>query len=280
MREGKPSFTAACVAAARGLAGVDPLASTLVEGTLGALMRAGQRSPFGVAALNLAMLGLVDHLEMRTLAIDEAVRAGVRVGLEQLVVLGAGLDARAFRMRELEGVRVFEVDHPSTQAYKRARIETRLPTAREVRFVAVDFERDALGDALAKAGHEASVPTLWLWEGVTQYLEPEAMRATLRGVAARSAQGSRLLVSYGTPTASPLGAGFVRLAIVGFRVVGESIKGMYTPEGMRGELAAEGFRVFEDTSAAQWGERFGAGRRLLLLVDEHLAVATLEKPKK
>jgi methyltransferase (TIGR00027 family) len=276
MREGKPSFTAAAVAAARGLAHIDPFAATLVEGPLGALVRLGQASALGARTLNLAMFGLVDHMQMRTLAIDCAIREGVDAGLRQLVVLGAGLDARAFRMPELQEVRVFEVDHPSTQAYKRARVGSNRPMARELRYVAVDFEHDVLSDALAKAGHDGSVPTLWLWEGVTPYLDGEAMRGTLRGIAALSAPGSRVLVSYATPSGSPLGARFVRAAVVGFRIVGESIKAMYTRDEMREVLSLHGFRVAEDTSARQWGDRFGEGKRLLLLVDERLAVGIRE----
>src|SRR5271166_6052530 len=112
MREGKPSFTAAAVAAARAVAGVDPLAPSLVEGTLSWVVRAGRTGMVPAAALNVATLGLLDHIEMRTRAIDTAVREGVAAGAAQLVLLGAGLDARAWRMHELSGVHVFEVDHP------------------------------------------------------------------------------------------------------------------------------------------------------------------------
>jgi O-methyltransferase involved in polyketide biosynthesis len=102
------------------------------------------------------------------------------------------------------------------------------------------------------------------------------MRGTLRGIAALSAPGSRVLVSYATPSGSPLGARFVRAAVVGFRIVGESIKAMYTRDEMREVLSLHGFRVAEDTSARQWGDRFGEGKRLLLLVDERLAVGIRE----
>src|SRR3954449_2381478 len=87
----------------------------------------------------------------RTLAIDAAVRT---VGSPQVVILGAGLDGRAWRMPELRDVIVFEVDHPDSQRDKQARVGALTQAAREVRFVAVDFERDRLEDALAKAGHD------------------------------------------------------------------------------------------------------------------------------
>lgn len=278
MRRGRPSFTAAAVAAARGLAGVDPLAPALVDGPLGWVVRAGRAGMVPAWALNLASAGLLDHIEMRTRAIDAALRDGVAAGATQLVILGAGLDARAWRLPVLSGVRVFEVDHPSTQTYKRARIGSRAPLALEVRFVPVDFQRDALAGALAAARHDPDAPTFWIWEGVTPYLSREATRATLGAVGARSAPGSRLAVTYGTPEATPLGPLAARAALVGFGVVGEPILGLLSPEAMRGELAAVGLRVLDDASARDWAERHGGGARRLMLVDEHLAVAVSDAP--
>jgi methyltransferase (TIGR00027 family) len=273
MREGRPSFTAAAVAAARGIARVDPLAIGLVDGPLAALVRAGRTGRAPAAAINVATLGLVDHIEMRTRAIDAAVREAVEAGLRQLVVLGAGLDARAWRMPELAETHLFEVDHPSTQEYKRARVGGRAASAKDVRFVAVDFARDSLADALSRAGHDADAPTFWLWEGVTPYLPLDAIRATLAAAASRSAPGSRIAVTYGTPEGSPFGPTAMRAARLAFRVIGEALLGLLTPQAMHAELAAVGFRVVDDTSARQWGERHGGGRLRLLVVREHLAVA-------
>ncbi|HEY3816544.1 MAG TPA: SAM-dependent methyltransferase [Polyangiaceae bacterium] len=278
MREGKPSFTAAAVAAARGVARVDPLATALVGGPLSFVMRAGRLGRVPAAAVNLATLGLVDHIEMRTLAIDAALRDAVEAGVRQLVVLGAGLDARAWRMSELAEARVYEVDHPSTQAYKRARVGTRPPAAKDVRFVAVDFAKDSLEGAMERAGHDATAPTFWLWEGVTPYLPLEAVRATLRAVASRSAKGSRIAVTYGTPQASSLGATAVRAALVVFRAMGEALVGLLSPEAMHRELGDVGYRVLEDLSAADWGARHGGSRRRFLVVDERLAVAVSDGP--
>jgi methyltransferase (TIGR00027 family) len=272
MRDGKPSFTAAAVAAARGVARVDPIAAGLVDGALYFVVRAAGSTALAAAAVNVATLGLVDHVELRTRALDAALRAGVAAGIGQVVVLGAGLDARGWRLPELAGALVFEVDHPSTQAYKRARVEAREPAARAVRFVPVDFERDDLGAALARAGHDASARTFWLWEGVTPYLPLEAVRATLRTVGERSAPASRVAVTYGTPRASVLGERFVRAALLGFRMVGEPIVGLLEPAAMHAELERAGFRVDADTSPQEWAERYGGARRRVLLLDERIAV--------
>lgn len=272
MREGRPSFTAAVVAAARGLANVDPLAGELLPRPVGAALElfeaAVRRAPWLATAANAASLGLVDHLELRTAAIDEALREATA---EQLVILGAGLDARAWRMPGLERVVAFEIDHPATQAYKRARFETRASSAAEVRFVAVDFERDSLADELARAGHRSDARTFWIWEGVTPYLAHAATRATLQVIAARSAPGSRVAMTYATHEATTLGPAFARAALVVFRGLGEPIRGTWSEEEIGDALDLAGFDVVDDTAPEEWP---GAPeRRRILLIRERLVVA-------
>jgi len=258
---------------ARGVADVDPLAGELLDGPLGLVVRAARGRPLRTAAVNVATFGLVDHAALRTQAIDAAVHEAVGAGLRQVALLGAGLDARAWRMPDLADVSVFEVDHPATQRYKRSRVGNRPARARDVRFVPIDFGRDSLADVLARAGHDAGSPTFWLWEGVTPYLTIDAVRATLESIAARSAPGSRIAVTYATPRAAPLGASFTRVALLGFRLVGEPAVGLIEPGAMRAELARAGYRVLEDTASPEWADRYGGGGKRLLLVPERLAVA-------
>jgi methyltransferase (TIGR00027 family) len=184
---------------------------------------------------------------VRTLFIDEAVR---EAGASQVVILGAGLDGRAWRMAELRNAVVFEVDHPDSQRYKRAHIGALTQTAREVKFVSVDFTRDDLSERLAAAGHDATRPTTWIWEGVVMYLTPAEVEATLGFVAKRSTPGSRLIVVY-------LGPGRLLLRVVGLvlRRLGEPIRSVFPAEQMRALLAKYGFQVVRDedlpTSAAR-----------------------------
>jgi methyltransferase (TIGR00027 family) len=270
VRDGRPSFTAAFVATARAAAGIDPIEPALL-GTPGALLARAASVRGAGAALNVLALGLFDHIELRTRAIDAAVREAIRAGIAQLVILGAGQDARAWRMPVLAGAVVLEVDHPSSQARKRAGMGGRRPRARDVAFVPVDFERDSLADALERAGHRAGAPTLWIWEGVTPYLDLAAVRATLDAVAARSAPGSRLAVTYVTPRGSRLGGPFMGPARAAFAAMGEPLRALLSPGAMAAELARVGFSVAADTSPRQWAAAHGRGRRLLLL-DERLAV--------
>jgi methyltransferase (TIGR00027 family) len=190
-------------------------------------------------------------IPLRTVAIDHAVRTAPV--LRQLVILGAGLDARAWRMDELRDTVVFEVDHPATQAFKRDRTAALRPSAREVRFIPVDFQRDSLDHALAHAGHDAELATAWIWEGVIRYLSHDAIEATLDAIAGRSAPGSRLVVNYRTQTRASRWLGNLVLSWVG-----EPIRSSFSPSAFAALLAAHGFRVTSDTEPGGWDARTGA----------------------
>ena len=192
---------------------------------------------------------MADLIALRTTAIDTAVRAAIAAGATQLVILGAGYDGRAWRLNELAGVKVFEVDHPATQGEKRARVAELPPAIGTVSFVSIDFERESLGSVLERAGHDRSSPTCWIWEGVVMYLTREAMRSTLAGIADRSASGSTLIVNYHS-------AHRRFLASLIFRLIGEPQISAWTPEEMAADLHSVGFEVQEDSGMTEWNERF------------------------
>jgi methyltransferase (TIGR00027 family) len=203
----------------------------------------------------------------RTVAIDEAIRAA---SAPQLVILGSGLDGRAFRMPELRDTVVFEVDHPDTQRDKRARLGALTALARDVRFVPVDFTRDDLDTALDAAHHDPAQPTNWIWEGVVMYLTRADVEATLSIVTRRSAAGSRLIVAYISP--APL-RWIVGLAV---RRLGEPFRSVFTCDAMRGLLEQHGFRVLDDrdvvTIARALSPKLGRDARAM----RHLRIVTAE----
>lgn len=196
----------------------------------------------------------------RTVAIDEAVRAHLT---GQLVILGAGLDTRAWRLPDLARTDVWEVDHPASQQDKRARlaeaaavplgadesgrIAVELPvTARSARFTPVDFTVDDLGAALDAAGHDPSAPTTWLWEGVVPYLARGEVRATVAALAARTAPGSALVVNYQTPSARAA-VGRLLTRVLGSAVTsGEPWRSLWKPRQLAALLAQHGLRVLSD----------------------------------
>ncbi|WBB69263.1 class I SAM-dependent methyltransferase [Micromonospora sp. WMMD812] len=182
----------------------------------------------------------------RTVAIDDAIRAHPS---PQLVILGAGLDGRAWRMPELAGVTVFEVDQPATQQDKRDRAEG-LPGTPPT-FVPVDFGRDRLAEALAASGHRADRATTWVWEGVVPYLTTAEVAATATALAACSAPDSRLIVNFQAPgTSTTLGRVLARLlmASTGRSSVWakEPWRSTWTPTAMAALLHQHGYAVTRD----------------------------------
>ncbi|HXC53010.1 MAG TPA: SAM-dependent methyltransferase [Candidatus Limnocylindrales bacterium] len=129
-------------------------------------------------------------VSVRTRWIDDAVTASLASGLDQIVLLGAGFDTRAYRLAGIDRVQVFEVDHPATQAMKRRMVGEAPP---HVHYVPLDFRSDSLADALGRAKLRRDARTLWIWEGVTNYLDETSVDATLRFVASA---GQRLLFTY------------------------------------------------------------------------------------
>ena len=253
------------VAGARAVADVDAYAEALVPRPLGPALAALR----GSRVARLLSFGLVDHLELRTRAIDDVI---AQLAAPQLVVLGAGLDSRAYRMSALAETIVFEVDHPATQAFKRARASKLTCVAREVRWVGVDFERDDLGERLAAAGHDRAQPTTWVWEGVTPYLTEEAVDATLGVVEARSAPRSTLVVTYVTPELETLPRALRPLVSPGLRALGEDLRGLLTCERAHSLVRAHGFEVTTDEGIAESARRYGL-REPRLVIPERVLVA-------
>lgn len=194
-----------------------------------------------------------DMIALRTTAIDTAVREAIAVGASQLVILGAGYDGRAWRMPELAGVRIFEIDHPATQGDKRTHLAELPAAVGTVEFVSIDFERESLNTVLDSAGHDRLSPTCWIWEGVVMYLTRDAMQHALTGIAARSAAGSTLIVNYHT-----VHRRFIARLI--FRLIGEPQISAWTPGEMAADLRLVGFVVREDSGMADWNDRFAQSK--------------------
>jgi methyltransferase (TIGR00027 family) len=269
MREDAPSRTAQFVAAARGMGRLLPAPARLADDPYGmafssaAVARVVNRSPAGSRAEAVSRVPGVStwivYMQVRTRLIDDAVRAFVAAGGRQVVLLGAGYDCRALRLSELEGLQVFEIDHPATQDHKLA-VLTRLGVTSPAQYVAWDFETrpmDELPAALADAGHEPTAPTLTIWEGVTVYLTEGAIEASLDAIAAWSAPGSELAMTYIalTPSHKPSLASRALRALV--KQIGEPFKFGWAPAELPAYLGARGFDLVDDLAIPD------AARRLL-----------------
>lgn len=179
----------------------------------------------------------------------------------QYLVLGAGLDTFAYR-NPYPNVRVFEVDHPATQAWKRERLaaaQVALPDT--VRFVPVDFERQALGEELEAAGLDPARTTVTAWLGVVPYLTQGAFRGTLR-LLGNFAPGSAVVFDYSQPREALPPVEQLMLDSMSQRVAqaGEPFRLFFTPEALRDELATASLRAIEDLGSSELTARHLAGR--------------------
>jgi methyltransferase (TIGR00027 family) len=178
-------------------------------------------------------------------ALKEAVEAR---GVRQLVVLGAGLDTFAYRNPFGERLRVFEVDHPATQAWKRRRLrEASIAVPANVTYAPVNFEHEDLSERLGAAGLDAGVRTFFTWLGVAPYLTADAVALTLRQIAAHPA-GAEFAFDYGERWANIDSALRATSEELARRVatVGEPFLSDFVPAKLEAQLRNLGFDHVED----------------------------------
>jgi methyltransferase (TIGR00027 family) len=195
---------------------------------------------------------------------EDSLAAAVRRGVTQYVILGAGLDTFAQRKPEIAShLRVFEVDRPGPQAWKRQRlIELGFGIPEWLRLVPVDFEAgDAWWHRLAAAGFDAGQPAIVASTGVSMYLTKEAIGATLRQVAAL-ASGSTLAMTFLLPLelADPALRPGLQRAQEGARTSGTPFISFFTPTEMLTLARDSGFRNVQHVSAATLTQRYFADR--------------------
>ncbi len=265
MEEGRPSTTATVAAMIRAAHLLwddapklvqDPLALGLsgVEspGALQATLKARQAEPYNYAGV----------LVRQRYAEDELATA-VERGVGQYVILGAGLDSFAYRRPDLATrLRVFEVDHPATQQWKRARLEAlSVDLPGNLTFIPLDFERHSLADALPAGGHRAERTTFFSWLGVTHYLTDEAVFTTLRYVASL-APGSEIVFQYFLPEALFDDENRRLLALWKARraSVGEPVLSQFEPSALATRVRACGFTQVWDVGPEALDARYFAGR--------------------
>jgi methyltransferase (TIGR00027 family) len=192
---------------------------------------------------------------------EDRLAEAVARGLRQYVVLGAGLDTFAYRNPH-PGLRVVEIDHPATQAYKRRLLQdARIAVPPSVEFLAVDFERETLAEKLAHARLDPTGPTFFSWLGVTQYLEPAATFDTLRAIAS-CPPGSGVTFDYALPRELLDAAGQAAFDWLAARVAsaGEPFRGFFRPEALAADLRDMGFERVEDLDSAALNERYFRSR--------------------
>jgi len=218
----------------------DPLALRIVGAQAEADVRTGSERHTQKAASRMRAF-----LAVRSRYTEDCFAEAFGQGVRQYVVLGAGLDTFAYRNAR-DGLRVFEVDHPATQGWKRERLQSAgiaIPDA--LTYAPVDFERETLHEGLRRAGFDFGKPAFFAWLGVVPYLSREAIFATLGFVAREMKTQSEILFDYAEPSQSPA------LAELAKRVaeIGEPLRSFFNPDELARELRALGFAFVEDANA-------------------------------
>jgi methyltransferase (TIGR00027 family) len=189
---------------------------------------------------------------------DELARAIAR-GARQYVVLGAGLDTFAYRNPYPEAeLRVFEVDHPNTQAWKRERLgEAGISIPKALTFAPVNFETQTLEEGLRQAGFDVREGTFFSWLGVTPYLTRDAIDATLGFIASRPG-GSGVVFDYAMSPSllSPAQLWVFDAMAKRVAAAGEPWQTYFDPSALAADLKAMGFTQVEDVDAAALNERY------------------------
>ncbi len=188
---------------------------------------------------------------------EDRLAAAVAEGVTQYVILGAGLDTFAYR-NPFPQVRVFEVDFPATQEWKREMLAAAsIPLPANLTFVPLDFEHKTLAEGLVEAGFALSAPTFFGWLGVVPYLTHEAFRSTLATIG-RLPSGTAVSFDYAFPpeTLSPERRTVFETLARRVEAAGEPFQLFFAPEDLERELRAAGFSRVEQTDTEQMNERY------------------------
>lgn len=281
MEEGRPSETAQRAAMHRAAHQLldspkildDPLALRIIGAEAESALRSNLEE-FRIFRFLRAFLVLRSRY-----AEDELAKAMERGG-RQYVILGAGLDTFAYRTSGLDpNLRIFEVDHPATQAWKRSRLsEVGIAAPDSLTFVPIDFEKQTLLDGLTSAGFNMNEPAFFSLLGVVVYLTKEAVMETFRSIASLSA-GTEIVFDYPISSSSLTETQRLGREALAPRVaaLGEPWISYFDPDVLAGELREMGYKYVEDFGPEQANDVYFKGRMdgLCISGSSHLMKARL-----
>ena len=262
MQLGKPSRTALAAATHRaahqvleqGRIFADPLAVRILGEDAETVAREAEEDP--------SRRRMRIFIAIRARFAEDALAAAVERGVSQVVVLGAGLDTYAYRSVLGDRLRIFEVDHPATQAWKRQRLEeAAIAVPGSLTFAPIDFEHQTLADGLASAGFDPARQTFFTWLGVVPYLTEEAVWSTL-GFIAGIPSGAHVVFDYSDPPACLPAEDRINHERRAMRVaeLGEAWLSYFEANELRAKLIALGFSEVEDLGPQQMAARYFPSR--------------------
>ncbi len=256
MRIGEPSLTALAAAAHRAIHHTTDDEPLVFDDPLAAALMAEEGGPSEALLGRRAMRAFICA---RSRLAEDALAAAVRRGVTQYLLLGAGLDTFAWR-NPYPQLRVFEADHPATQAWKRERLSS-WGAPKNTAFAAVDLERRPLLEPLIEAGFDPDQRVFVSWLGVTPYLESDTVIDTLETLASFPG-GVEVVFDYGPPAGSLTGLlrASYRLRAAKVAAIGEPWVSGFDPRNLIDSLAQLGFGQIEDLGPAELNARYFEGR--------------------
>jgi len=272
MKEGQSSRTAEAAAALRAnhfkntVSPVfsDPYAFELTSRSWKKLLS----SPLLVKVMNSAVLNrtlglLTGQVVGRSRYAEDLLDQAVQQNTQQYVLVGAGLDSFVLRQsHHYPTLKIFEVDHPDTQATKQTKLKKLGEIPATVEFVAINFEKESISEALARSLYERSAPAFFSWLGTTHYLNPQTTLQTLKTIAEFAANGSEVVLDYSTNFQELTGV--ERLGSMGVaqftHLLKEPLLGQFKPTDLHRAVEQMGFEIVEDLSGKAITERYFSAR--------------------
>ncbi|WP_347018661.1 class I SAM-dependent methyltransferase [Acinetobacter calcoaceticus] len=272
MKEGQSSRTAEAAAALRAnhfkntVSPVfsDPYAFELTSRSWKKLLS----SPLLVKLMNSAVLNrtlglLTGQVVGRSRYAEDLLDQAIQSNIQQYVLVGAGLDSFVLReSHHYPTLKIFEVDHPDTQAAKQAKLKKLGEIPASVEFVAINFEKESISEALARSLYERSAPAFFSWLGTTHYLNPQTTLQTLKSIAEFAANASEVVLDYSTDFQEL--TGIERIGSMGVaqftHLLKEPLLGQFKPTDLHHAVEQMGFEVVEDLSGEAITERYFNGR--------------------
>jgi len=273
MKQNSPSLTAYKVAMMRAAHQIldnpkvfeDPIALSIV-GTIGDSEIHSEKRKFKTR-LHSRLRAIV---VARSRFVEDELSAAIKRDVRQYVILGAGLDTFAYRNPYSSiGLRVFEVDYPATQEWKRQQLNAaKISIPETLTFAPIDFESQSLADQLREAGFKTDEPSFFSWLGVVMYLTRETMKATMEYISSSTPSGSGIVFDYMIP---PSSQDFLRRLV--FRLLARRIArveepwvSFFDPNSLIMDLKTIGFTQVEDIGPEEINARFFKDRIDKLMV--------------
>ena len=234
--------------------------------------------------------GMHEHLICRTRFIDDLIEESTSAGIEQYVILGAGYDSRAYRLKLPPKLKIFEVDQPEVQGIKRLKLPKSISNRKNIIYVSIDFNNQSLKEQLLDAGFDKSKSTIYTLEGVSQYIPKEALSSTLKELGSLNVNSnSKIFISYVNKllledSKACFGMGYsrpekaIKFITNGAKKVGEPWISFYSAEEIQNLLSENGFIVIENQTLADLNSKYFAPVGRLIPEDfifklEHFVVA-------